>query len=486
MAIKSISQLDRFDNKTTDQGAIAIGGNLKFFNSDSNPIDDKINKGKYYNFLTDSDKSCVLAQTRTQGSATTPFNNFSSTSSYWSSLFEISKPIPYSTTTSETDAATEYESQSITYEKLMENILWDVKSYLNGRNNLNDYDLLSVIQRNYWFDGNKTFNNNVSVQNNLSIAQRLTCDGFADFNDSIDVLQNATIHNNATVNNIAYIKNLSVHNTLSIDCNVSCSSRNLIFDGWSFGLIDRSDNTITDTTVSTGYAEFVPTNAGTYGTTSTTIDITDGLSGAPSRTGDPVCFKDGRPYELTAVNYANYAMSAYILVNRDGSLLSAGNGEIRTVDGIVGTATDTYSKYSAMFIHDGIISATNVIDFAEHAYWSDLGERYLADDIYDPGTLVKFGGEKEITIADDEVNAIVSTKAFDLNAGLVGGTVIALCGRVPTKVKGKIEKFDKIMLSDIPGVACKWDGVSRVIGRALENNLDENIKLVECVTRFAI
>jgi hypothetical protein len=42
------------------------------------------------------------------------------------------------------------------------------------------------------------------------------------------------------------------------------------------------------------------------------------------------------------------------------------------------------------------------------------------------------------------------------------------------------------MLLDIPGVACKWDGISRVIGRALESNLDEHIKLVECVTRFEI
>ena len=84
------------------------------------------------------------------------------------------------------------------------------------------------------------------------------------------------------------------------------------------------------------------------------------------------------------------------------------------------------------------------------------------------------------------MNAIVSTKAFDLNACLKGGTIIALCGRVPTKVKGKIKKFDKIMLSEIPGIACKWNGNSRVIGRALESNDNEDIKLVECVTRFQL
>ena len=124
--------------------------------------------------------------------------------------------------------------------------------------------------------------------------------------------------------------------------------------------------------------------------------------------------------------------------------------------------------------------------YAKHAFWSDLGERYLADKEYEPGTLVKFGGEKEITLADDEVNAIVSTNAFDLNSCLPGGTVICLCGRVPTKVIGKISKFDRIMLSHVPGIACKWDGSCKPIGRALESNDDEGIKLVECVSQFMV
>ena len=266
-----------------------------------------------------------------------------------------------------------------------------------------------------------------------------------------------------------------------------------MFDGWSFGLVDRTTNT-TDTTpnktiLSGGAIQFSPTYVGTYSTTSSSIDISlingTSLSGQSNRTGDPVCFVRGRPWELTAVNFA---MSAYNLVDKEtGGAWNVGNGKVENI----GNQSDVdknnlTAMYKAVYFKNGKPCATNIIDFANHAKWSDLGERYLADDIYEPGTLVKFGGEKEITIADDEVNAIVSTKAFDLNAGLVDGTVIALCGRVPTKVKGKIEKFDKIMLSDIPGVACKWDESSRIIGRALESNLDENIKLVECVTRFEI
>ena len=199
----------------------------------------------------------------------------------------------------------------------------------------------------------------------------------------------------------------------------------------------------------------------------------------------PVCFVDGIPYELTCVMCA---LSAYNLVDRtSGKPWTVGNAHMVPND-MWGSKswgsyipTDTVVKFK-----NGVPMECNVIDFANHALWSDLGEKYLPDQQYEPGTLVKFGGEKEITIADTEVNAIVSTKAFSLNTLLKGGITIALCGRVPTKVIGKIQKFDKIMLSDTPGIACKWDGKSKVIGRALESNDDENIKLVECVTQFLL
>ena len=269
---------------------------------------------------------------------------------------------------------------------------------------------------------------------------------------------------------VGKINDLSVHRTLSIDCNISTSLTNLIFDGYAYGLIDRN---AAGKAIPNSY-----TNCGTWnGKTSV------GLTLAAGRTGDPVCFKDGRPYELSCVNCAT---SAYNLVKPDGSGWNVGKGDVLPSIDSVPADTNPIVAYKAVFFENGIPKATNVIDFACHAKWSDLGERYLADAAYEPGTLVKFGGEKEITIADDEVNAIVSTKAFDLNACLVGGTVIALCGRVPTKVVGKIEKFDKIMLSKVPGVACKWDGASRAIGRALESNDDDGVKLVECVTRFEV
>ena len=459
MAIKTVSQLDRFDNGSSGSyGSFAIGGNLRLLNGET---------------LTDKDKGINVPENwqSTNGKWTPGIAN----NSYWGSLFEISKPINPSRSTDARDTDIEYESQSITYQNLMENIVWDVKSYLNARHNLSNFDFLSVIHRNYTFTGNKTFDNNVTIKGNTLLgndrtADRVTIDAAVTNNGTLTQNGTSQFAADATFNTWAKINNLSIAISAITDCDISCKTRDIVFDGWSFGLVDRDYN---------GALTHTKTNIGTYNGS-----VTPGLTG--SRVGDPVCFVNGRPYELTAVNYA---MNSYNLVDRTtGRTWNVGNGTYRSNANKTGdnNYAQNTERYSAVYFKNGKPYTTNVIKYAECAYWSDLGEKYLADNVYEPGTLVKFGGEKEITIADTEVNAIVSTKAFELNNKLIDGTVIALCGRVPTKVKGRIEKFDKIMLSDIPGVACKWDGASRVIGRALESNLNEDIKLVECVTRFEI
>lgn len=92
------------------------------------------------------------------------------------------------------------------------------------------------------------------------------------------------------------------------------------------------------------------------------------------------------------------------------------------------------------------------------ALWADLAETYESDRDYEPGTLVRFGGEKEITIAHDEANAVITT-----NPGLIlnsdrHGCQIALVGRTPVNVVGKVKKFDKIYL-------CPFnDGVGASLG----------------------
>ncbi len=107
--------------------------------------------------------------------------------------------------------------------------------------------------------------------------------------------------------------------------------------------------------------------------------------------------------------------------------------------------------------------------------YADLAEYYDADDSYLPGTVLMFGGPNEVTLADDEtrkVAGVVSTSpAYVMNINCTGlMTPVALQGRVPCKVKGKISKGD-MMVSAGNGYAKAINDpvLGSVIGKALED-----------------
>lgn len=123
---------------------------------------------------------------------------------------------------------------------------------------------------------------------------------------------------------------------------------------------------------------------------------------------------------------------------------------------------------------------------ASRALWADLAENYETDCNYPVGTLIKFGGARDITIADTVCNGIISEKpGYLLDSGLQNSLPVALVGKTPVRVIGKVNKFDKLMLSDIPGIAqVKPVGSPRnTIGIALESSYNENEKLVNSVVK---
>lgn len=128
------------------------------------------------------------------------------------------------------------------------------------------------------------------------------------------------------------------------------------------------------------------------------------------------------------------------------------------------------------------------------AKWADLAEIYECDEneVLVPGTLVKFGGTYEITKTgknDRHVFGVISTKpGVILNKKETKGQKIALIGRVPVRVIGKINKFDRLTTSYVPGVARKktWLDVllfKPTIGKALHTDTNEKEKLVESVVK---
>lgn len=144
---------------------------------------------------------------------------------------------------------------------------------------------------------------------------------------------------------------------------------------------------------------------------------------------------------------------------------------------------------SAYFSNITVVSTANLT--AEAAYWADLAEMYTADSDYRFGTLVKFGGEKEITIADDKANAVISEKpAITMNSQNTNENAlpIVLTGRSKVRTIHEIKKFDKIYLSETPGVGTsekyKIPTSTTPIGIALENKPYDEEGLVECILQL--
>ena len=110
------------------------------------------------------------------------------------------------------------------------------------------------------------------------------------------------------------------------------------------------------------------------------------------------------------------------------------------------------------------------------ATYADIAEKYTSDIIYESGTVVMFGGSHEVTAAfgsqSTKVAGIVTTEpAQVLNVDAAHAVAIALVGRVPCKVVGKIEKGDLLVTSHIPGVATNtsFPRTGALIAKALED-----------------
>jgi hypothetical protein len=129
---------------------------------------------------------------------------------------------------------------------------------------------------------------------------------------------------------------------------------------------------------------------------------------------------------------------------------------------------------------------------ATTALYADVAERFAADDIYQPGTVVELGGSAEITRSQkplsNDVFGVISTRAaFTMNGG--AGTnethpPVAMTGRVPVLVIGKIKKGDRLVSAG--------NGLARAandneltpynsIGRALVNKDTDEVGLVESI-----
>lgn len=129
---------------------------------------------------------------------------------------------------------------------------------------------------------------------------------------------------------------------------------------------------------------------------------------------------------------------------------------------------------------------------ATQSQYADIAERFAADAVYSPGTLLALGGAAEVTAtgehASDAVFGVVTTNpAYLMNDVATDHSLnpgVALAGRIPCRVIGGVRKGQRLCSSAIAGVAqaadtgASWDVV---FGRALEDRVDTSEGLVMVV-----
>jgi hypothetical protein len=235
------------------------------------------------------------------------------------------------------------------------------------------------------------------------------------------------------------------------------------------------DNSVTFNNSGSGAASGTTFNGGTART------VSYNTIGAPSTTGTNasgtwgISISGSAASATTAGTVTTAAQPNITSVGTLSSLTASGQiqgGSLRST-----TLTTGSNSTAGSVTGDWTLTAGSTWN----ATYADLAEKYTADADYEPGTVVVFGGDAELSVtgqhASHTVAGIVTTNPAQVyNAECEAGegefvVELALIGRVPCKVIGPIEKGDLIVTSDQSGFGCKGDPDNikpgTVIGKAI-------------------
>jgi hypothetical protein len=150
---------------------------------------------------------------------------------------------------------------------------------------------------------------------------------------------------------------------------------------------------------------------------------------------------------------------------------------------VAGNVTPTLT----MFGSNGAISGNQI-----NANYADVAERFEADEVMLPGTVVELGGSAEITQVSAELSekvfGVISTRAAYLMNSSAGSDAthppVAMTGRVPVNVVGSIARGDRLVSAGNGLARAAQAGEAtafNVIGRALRDKVDTGLGTVEAI-----
>lgn len=203
------------------------------------------------------------------------------------------------------------------------------------------------------------------------------------------------------------------------------------------------------------------------------------------------------PESIIPPNIARKNSSDTITGNRDfagtatvAGTLTANGGVVtttlQTTGDILPSVNNTYKVGSStqkwLAMH-----ATTFHGVATSANFADLAEKYTTVADQPVGTVMKVShtddGETNSCTANDIPIGVVSLKPAYLMNAECEGQALGLKGRVPVRVVGPINKGTAVYAYDNGTASALYDG-AHIVGIALETNLNENEKLVECVLKL--
>ena len=296
----------------------------------------------------------------------------------------------------------------------------------------------------------------------------------------------------------------TVGTTLSVTGNVTGANLNTGAQVVAVGNITGGNlitaGLITATGAITSTANVVGGNLRTAGLVSATGNITSAGNVAGT-------FFIGNGSQLTGLSLG-VSVTKFVNGTSEGNVGTSGgninfdvagvsNVAVITTTGVVvtGLTTPSIAKSGTNAVGN-IGSSANyfnrVFATATTALYADVAERFAADEVMEPGTVVELGGTMEITRAtselSDQVFGVISTNpAFMMNGGAGEDDThpaVAMTGRVPVKVVGRVKKGDRLVSAG--------DGVARaaqpgeatafnVIGRSLVDKATPESGTIEAI-----
>jgi hypothetical protein len=184
---------------------------------------------------------------------------------------------------------------------------------------------------------------------------------------------------------------------------------------------------------------------------------------------------------VVVVSQTGITTSGSLTINSGAAATAIVNGAGNAV-GNIGSSTSYFNRIFAV---------------ATSALYADVAERFEADELLDPGTVVELGGEKEITRSrlelSENVFGVISTRpAYTMNGGAGNDDThpaVAMTGRVPVKVTGIINKGDRLVSAGDgiaraakPGEATSFN----IIGRSLVTKSTDGVGTVEAIVSIQV